>query len=70
MEATKLDATIDSHTDWTLMENQPVRICQGALSGLRGAVVALAAPRRGVIALQQGVCVEIDQSCLEPCSSS
>jgi hypothetical protein len=44
---------------------QPVRICSGTLTGLSGTLTELRSSGRASIKLQEGVCLEIDQSCLD-----
>ena len=66
MKATESAAEVSAKVCKPFSIGQPVRLCQGTLTGVSGTLTELPEPGRAKIRLQLGVYLEIDQSHVEP----
>jgi hypothetical protein len=65
MKAAEMASVMSTKARMSFSIGQPVRVCSGMLAGISGTLTELPSSGRVSIQLREGVCLEIDQSCLE-----
>jgi hypothetical protein len=65
VKAAEMTSVVSTKDRMSFSLGQPVRICSGMLAGISGTLTELSSSERVSIQLREGVCLEIDQSCLE-----